>query len=74
MSFTFDCEANAVYLDLAPDSDEARLKQVVLEGHPFEAELIVDVDSTGKIIGIEIIGATAVLHQEILSIATHIGP
>lgn len=71
--FTIDREVDAAYLDLAPDSKEARLKQVILDDHPFEADIILDVDSQGKIIGIEVLGASIVLNEEILKLAEGIG-
>lgn len=69
--FTLDREADATYLDLGnPILDPPR--SIFLEGHSLDADLIIDVDSNQKIVGVEILGASVVLHDNVLNRAERI--
>ncbi|MEV6344008.1 DUF2283 domain-containing protein [Actinoplanes sp. NPDC051851] len=64
---TYDEEADAAYLNLAPGSSEIRKRQFevsVPDGAEYEVYL--DLDASHRIIGVEVIGASAALTAETL--------
>ncbi len=66
LEFTYDEEANAAYLELAPNDDAARLRQVSVGTEGLNFDLILDIGPDGRMLGIEIIGARDALRQEVL--------
>ncbi|MEV0681689.1 DUF2283 domain-containing protein [Actinosynnema sp. NPDC050436] len=66
--FKYDREANAAYVSLAVHKIEGMaVRQVVLEDLVPGAEVIVDFDPDGKICGIEFLGASNCLRDDILA-------
>lgn len=55
-----------VRLPGGPIPDAAAVRQVTVEGLAAEAELILDVDEAGRLLGFEVIGARAGLPAELL--------
>lgn len=58
---TYDPDADACYIGLGTTREGAVRSRVVLPG------VQVDIDSTGKLVGIEILGAAALVHADVLS-------
>lgn len=74
MHGTFDKHANAAYLYLVEKVDDgASTRQVVAEIDGLAARVVVDLDSKGRLLGIEIIGATGVLLPETIATLRPIG-
>ncbi|MGX6608010.1 DUF2283 domain-containing protein [Micromonosporaceae bacterium Da 78-11] len=69
LKFTYDEEANAAYLDLAPKDGSARLRQVWASTDDLNFDLVLDIGPDGRMLGIEIIGASDALSQGVLDIA-----
>jgi uncharacterized protein YuzE len=69
IELTYDEEANAAYLELAPKDDTIRRRQVWASPEGLSYDLVLDVDLDGRMLGIEIIGARDALRQEILDTA-----
>jgi uncharacterized protein YuzE len=71
---TVDREADAAYVYLTADRSRPATKQVFVQ-HRGKYDIIIDFDETGKLLGVEIIGATAALDSSFLENATDItGP
>lgn len=70
MKFTYDEEANAAYLELAPKDDAARLRQVWASPEGLNFDLVLDIGPDGRMLGIEIIGARDALSREVLDTAS----
>jgi uncharacterized protein YuzE len=66
---TFDPHADAAYVRLADFSPGAATTQVLVEGVPSPADIVLDFSSNGQLLGVEIIGARAVLSAELLAVA-----
>ncbi len=65
---TYDPEADAAYIYF--DADRSMLAATIeLEGHSFKGDLLVDVDEDGVIVGLEVLGARALLPRELLAAA-----
>jgi uncharacterized protein YuzE len=64
---TFDDEADAAYIRLAPFRAGGTPTQVVVEDLPVAAEIVLDFSPEGWLVGVEIIGARAVLRPELLA-------
>ncbi|MBO3662337.1 DUF2283 domain-containing protein [Microbacterium stercoris] len=67
MSITFDPEADAAYIVIGtgPGKGEA-VRQVSGIATPTGGEIILDVDAEGRLLGIEVLGATAAFRPEVL--------
>lgn len=70
VDLTYDAEANAAYLELAPRNTEARKRQVWASPEGLKFDLVLDLDPDGRLLGVEIIGARDALTQETLAAAT----
>ena len=72
-TITYDSGADAAYIYLVPYVAPGRAShQVVVEGVPGDSEIVLDFDSEGRILGIEIIGARSCLTQDLLRSAVAI--
>jgi ketosteroid isomerase-like protein/uncharacterized protein YuzE len=63
---SFDPEADAAYLPLAEIRPGEAVRQVVVDDIPAEAEIVLDFSADGRLLGIEVIGATAILDPALL--------
>jgi len=70
MELTYDDKANAAYIELAPEDDTARKRQVWVSPEGLSFDLVLDIGPDGRMLGIEIIGARSALRQEILGKAS----
>ena len=74
MDGTCDPEVDTAYLRLIPTVEAGSSKrQVVARTDGLAGELVFDVDEDGRIIGIEVIGATAVLRAETIARLQRLG-
>ncbi len=64
---TFDPEADAAYVRLAEIAPGQATVQVIVEGVPGPADVVLDFDSAGHLLGIEVIGASAILDPDLLA-------
>lgn len=71
---TYDPEVDAAYLRLIPTVEAGSSKrQVVARTDDLAGELVFDVDEGGRIIGIEVLSATAVLRPETIARLQRLG-
>ena len=71
---TYDPEVDAAYLRLIPTVEPGGSKrQVVARTDGLAGELVFDVDEDGRIIGIEVLSATAVLRAETIAQLQRLG-
>jgi len=63
----FDPEADAAYIGLAVIGPGEAVRQVIVEGVPNSSDIILDFNSSGRLLGVEIIGARAVLSDQLLA-------
>jgi uncharacterized protein YuzE len=66
---TFDPHADAAYVRLANFRPGDAATQLFVEGVPNRADVIVDFSPEGKLLGVEVIGARAVLSPDLLALA-----
>ncbi|MFI5958413.1 DUF2283 domain-containing protein [Cryptosporangium sp. NPDC051539] len=72
MRITVDAEANAAYVEIAPDvQDGDAVEQVVIE-RPERGDVVLDFDAAGHLLGVEIIGANELLRRSVLAKAEHL--
>ncbi|WP_436498105.1 DUF2283 domain-containing protein [Actinokineospora sp. HUAS TT18] len=70
---TYDVEADAYYLCLVPEiAAGAAVCQVPVDGIE-RGEVILDLDANGGLLGVEVLGASALLSQSLLAVARRIG-
>jgi uncharacterized protein YuzE len=72
MRTTYDREADAVYIalvDVAPG--EATVQREVPTGNE-DSMIVLDFDERGFLLGVEVLGASAVLRDEVLANATDV--
>jgi uncharacterized protein YuzE len=63
----FDPEADAAYIGLAVIGPGEAVRQVIVEGVPNSADIVLDFNSSGQLLGVEVIGARAVLSDQLLA-------
>jgi len=75
MKITYDPEANAAYIQLvtriAPGEASEQVAEIETPGG--KGEIILDFDSSGQLLGIEVLNAQDVLPAEVIEGATTIG-
>lgn len=69
LEFTFDPEADASYISLSGDEEMLAVKQVAAYASPGNYEVILDISAEGRLIGIEVIGATSAFTASVLRLA-----
>jgi len=74
MRVTYDDEANAAYLELEDDVAEGSAVENVVVERPGRGDIVLDFDADGRLLGVEVIGATKLLHTAVLNAADQIGP
>lgn len=66
MRVTYDSEANAAYFPIGDDvADGSAVENVVVE-RPGRGDIVLDFDADGRLLGVEVIGATELLHATVL--------
>ncbi|WP_406353637.1 DUF2283 domain-containing protein [Streptomyces sp. NBC_01635] len=74
MHISYDRDGDTAYVSLvARIPDGAAVRQVTVEGLAAEAEVVLDVDEAGRLLGFEVIGARAGLPAELLDRAAPTG-
>jgi uncharacterized protein YuzE len=71
---TFDPSVDAAYVRLANSRPGEATVQVSVEGVPNVSDILLDFNSDGQLLGIEIIGARAVLSADLLALADSLPP
>lgn len=66
---TYDPHADAAYVRMADFRPGAATTQVFVEGVPGPADIVLDFSSNGHLLGVEVVGARALLSPELLAIA-----
>jgi uncharacterized protein YuzE len=68
MRLTFDPEADAAYLNIEEIPPGAAVENVVV-GREGKGDIVLDFDADGYLLGVEIIGAEALVHAAALETA-----
>jgi uncharacterized protein YuzE len=66
MRATYDSEANAVYFSIQDDIIEGSAVENFVVERPDQGDIILDFDADGRLLGVEVIGATDLLHAAVL--------
>jgi uncharacterized protein YuzE len=66
---TFEPEDDVAYIYFRPDSDATLPIQILIEDDRLEAIIVLDVDTDGKLAGLEVVGARSLLPDELLRAA-----
>lgn len=71
MKLTYDREADAAYLQIAEViSPGAAVRQIQVEvDDTAQGQFVLDFDSDGKLLGVEVLFASDALHQSVLAAA-----
>jgi uncharacterized protein YuzE len=72
MRVRYDDEANAAYLELGDDTAEGSAVENVVVERPGRGDIVLDFDADGRLLGVEIIGATELLRPTVLRAADQI--
>lgn len=73
MKITFDRSVNAVYIRLTSTEPIGPLHMYACDPKEVGGMINLDFDSSGVLVGIEVIGATSTLPEEFLKLAEMIG-
>jgi uncharacterized protein YuzE len=68
MRLTYDDEADAAYLELEDIAEGTAVENVVVE-RPGRGDIVLDFDAAGRLLGVEVIGATGLLRPTALDAA-----
>ncbi|MFB7252501.1 DUF2283 domain-containing protein [Microbacterium sp. NPDC056234] len=71
MRTTFDADADAAYISLTPETAPGRSVRNV-EVESAGGSVVLDLDSEGVLLGVEVLGATKILDQGFLAAAERI--
>lgn len=72
MRMTYDSDADAAYLAIEDDiADGSAVENVVIE-RPGRGDIVLDFDADGRLLGVEVIGATGLLRPTAVAAATRI--
>jgi uncharacterized protein YuzE len=63
----YDPEEDAAYIGLASISPGEAVRQVVVEGVQNATDIVLDFNSSGQLLGVEVIGARAALSDRLLA-------
>lgn len=72
MRTTFDAQADAAYITLVPKIEPGSSVRNIEAQGVKGGSVILDLDATGKLLGIEVIGARRLLHATFLAEAEQI--
>ncbi|MEU3933645.1 DUF2283 domain-containing protein [Streptomyces sp. NPDC029044] len=71
MHIEYDRENDTAYVSLVEHiADGAAVRQIPVDGVGTDAEVFLDVDASGRLLGIEVIGAGGALPVEVLERAS----
>ncbi|MFF5958744.1 DUF2283 domain-containing protein [Streptomyces luteogriseus] len=74
MHVDYDRENDTAYVSLvAHIADGAAVRQIPVDGVGADAEVFLDVDASGRLLGIEVVGAGGALPVEVLEQAASTG-
>ena len=72
MRMTYDSDADAAYLAIGDEvADGSAVENVVIE-RPGRGDIVLDFDADGRLLGVEVIGATGLLRPATLAAAIRI--
>jgi uncharacterized protein YuzE len=66
---TYDDKANAAYLELEDGVAEGSAVENVVVERPGQGDIVLDFDADGRLLGVEVIGATVLLRTTVLDAA-----
>lgn len=61
MDGTWDAEVDAAYIDMRGECTDLALEQVIVDTGSKEYEVILDFSAAGRLLGVEVLGATTAL-------------
>jgi uncharacterized protein YuzE len=69
---TYEGDTDSMYLYLTAErKDGQAARQVVVENGPAGSEVVLDFSDSGTLLGIEILGASRCVTQELMRVATN---
>jgi uncharacterized protein YuzE len=74
MRVTYDSEANAAYVELGDDVAGGTAVENVVVERPGRGDIVLDFDADGRLLGVEVIGATQLLRKTVLDTADGYDP
>jgi uncharacterized protein YuzE len=74
MRVTYDSEANAAYVELGDDVAGGTAVENVVVERPGQSDIVLDFDADGRLLGVEVIGATQLLRTTVLDTADGYDP
>jgi len=69
MRMTFDSAADAAYLAVEPDIRGGSAMENVVVEREGRGDIVLDFDAEGRLLGVEVIGASALLSPAVLAAA-----
>jgi uncharacterized protein YuzE len=69
MRMTFDSQADAAYLAVAPHIRAGSAVENVVVERDGRGDIVLDFDADGRLLGVEVIGASALLSAAVLAAA-----
>ncbi|OJF12546.1 hypothetical protein BG844_20100 [Couchioplanes caeruleus subsp. caeruleus] len=69
MRMSYDSEANAAYLAIEQDIPSGSATENVVVERPGQGDIVLDFDSDGRLLGVEVIGARELLSAAVLTTA-----
>ncbi|PRY15799.1 DUF2283 domain-containing protein [Kineococcus rhizosphaerae] len=66
MDGTWDAEVDAAYINLRGDCTDLAWEQVIVDTGSKEYEVILDFSAAGRLLGVEVLGATAALDPALI--------
>lgn len=72
MRIEFDSSANAAYLSIESHIPAGSAVENVVVGRNGQGDIVLDFDAGGRLLGVEVIGATELLSQAVLAAADRI--
>lgn len=73
MRVTFDAEDNVGYIHLVDDISPGRSTQQVVVEDAHGSAVVLDFDTDGRLVGIELLSARRQLHPDLLGTADRVG-
>ena len=74
MRSTWDPAVDAAYIDFSGDNDEPARRQVLAHAEVDKYEVILDIAPSGKLLGVEILGAADALDPAFLATLDRLDP
>jgi uncharacterized protein YuzE len=73
MRVTFDAEDNVGYIHLVDDISPGRSTQQVVAEDAHGSAVVLDFDTDGRLVGLELLSARRQLHPDLLGTADRVG-